>query len=300
MSYVLVTGGAGFIGSHLVEALISKKYKVRVLDSLIYGKLEWLHPDAEFIKGDISLLEDCRKAMKGGIEGIFHMAAMSRAGPSIDAIDTCTSNNIIGTQNILIAAREAKVKKIIYSGSSTFYGNQPPPHNEFKTQSDFLNFYSLSKYVGEEYTLMFDRLFGLEAIVLRYFNVYGPRQPEVGAYALVLGIFLKRLAENKILEIHGDGSQRRDFIHVRDVVAANIASYESDIHNEIFNVGSGKNISIKELADLISKNQTFVPRRAGDAKETLADIKNITKKTNWRPSISFEEGLQEMIKINNS
>jgi UDP-glucose 4-epimerase len=300
MDYVLVTGGAGFIGSHLVETLIFKKYKVRVLDSLVYGKLEWIHPEAEFIKGDISSLEECRKAMKGGIEGIFHMAAMSRAGPSIDAIDSCTTNNIIGTQNILIAGREAKVKKIIYSGSSTFYGNRPVPHNEFNTQSDFLNFYSLSKYVGEKYTLMFDRLFGLSAIVLRYFNVYGPRQPEVGAYALVLGIFLKRLVENKTLEIHGDGNQRRDFIHVRDVVAANIASYESDIHNEIFNVGSGKNISIKELADLISKNQTFLPRRPGDAEETLADITNITKKINWRPSISFEEGLQEMIKFNNS
>ena len=294
MSSVLVTGGAGFIGSHLVESLIARGYRVRVLDNLSYGRREWVHPDAEFIQGDICDLETCLCAAHG-MEGIFHAAAMSRAGPSLDNIDICTQANIVGTQNVLIAAREAKVRKVVYSGSSTYYGSQPVPHREYETKAEFLNFYSLSKQVGEQYTLLFDRIFDVPAIVLRYFNVYGPRQPQVGAYALVLGIFLRRWVEGQPLEIHGDGSQRRDFIHVRDVAQANIMAYESHVRGEIFNVGSGSNISIKELADIISPNQVSGPRRKGDAAETLADISRIKSYLGWQPGITFAEGVREMM-----
>jgi UDP-glucose 4-epimerase len=291
---VLVTGGAGFIGSHLVEALVARGYGVRVLDSLIYGHREWVHPEAEFLEGDICDLKTCRQAMEG-MAGVFHMAAMSRSGPSLDAIDVCTQANIVGTQNVLIAAREAQVAKVVYSGSSTYYGSQPVPHREYETPSDLLNFYGLSKRVGEQYCLMFDSMFKVPAVVLRYFNVYGPRQPKFGAYALVLGIFLGRWAAGEKLEIHGDGLQRRDFVHVRDVAQANIMAFESNLHGEIFNVGSGVNVSIKELADAISKDQVHGPRRAGDAAETLADISRIRTALGWEPNVSFQDGLRELM-----
>lgn len=290
---VLVTGGAGFIGSHLVRALLAKGYKVRVLDNLSYGRIEWIPEGADFMNGDICDFEVCRKAAKG-VNGVFHLAAMSRSGPSINLLDVCTQTNIIGTENILKAAREFGVKKVIYSGSSTYYGSREIPHMEYETSSDFLNFYSLTKKVGEDYCLMFDKLFDIHSVIFRYFNVYGPNQPQEGAYALVLGIFLKRWAEGSPLIIHGDGSQRRDFIHVRDVVQANIMAYESKLRNSVLNVGSGFNFSIKEIASLISDDHLYASSRPGDAKATLADITRIKKELSWRPTISLEEGIEEM------
>ncbi|MBF6560983.1 MAG: NAD-dependent epimerase/dehydratase family protein [Candidatus Binataceae bacterium] len=292
---VLVTGGAGFIGSSLAERLLARGYRVRVLDNLIYGNAEWVPSAAEFIRGDITDLPTCKRACTG-VSGVFHAAAMSRAAPSLEAIDTCTQNNIVGTQNVLEAARAAGVRKLVYSGSSTYYGNQPGPHIE-DTRPDFLNFYALSKYVGEEYCGLFDRALGFPTIVLRYFNVYGPRQPETGAYALVLGVFLRRWRDGQPLEIHGGGEQRRDFIHVRDIADCNIAAFESSVRGTVFNVGSGTNISVKELADLISPNQTAGPRRAGDAQVTLADISRTTATLGWRPRISFAEGLEELKRL---
>jgi nucleoside-diphosphate-sugar epimerase len=250
---MLVTGGAGFIGSHLTERLIERGYRVRVIDNLIYGRAEWVSPEAEFIRGDITDPAACGEACKN-VSGVFHVAAMSRAAPSMEAIEACTQQNIIGTQNILIAARAAGVKKLIYSGSSTYYGNQQAPHAE-NMRPDLLNFYALSKFCGEEYCRMFDRALDLPAIILRYFNVYGPRQPQTGAYALVLGIFLRRWRDGQPLEIHGGGQQRRDFIHVSDVAECNIAAYESPARGITLNVGSASNISVKELADLISPDQ---------------------------------------------
>ena len=195
---------------------------------------------------------------------------------------------------MLLAARDAGVKRFIYSGSSTYYGNRPPPHRE-SDPPDLLNIYGVTKRVGEQYTLLFDQGFDLPSLVLRYFNVYGPRQPETGAYALVLGIFLKRRADGKVLEIHGDGHQRRDFVHVRDVVAANIAAYESSLRGEVFNVGSGTNLSVKELADLISPDQVHTDGRKGDSLATLADISRIGAQLGWSPKIAFIEGLKELL-----
>ena len=292
---VLVTGGAGFIGSHLVEALLAQGRKVRVLDDLTFGHREWVPRGAELLVGDIRDAQTCRQAC-ANCEAVFHMAAMSRSAASLDNIEICTSANITGTQNLLIAAKDQGVKKVIYSGSSTYYGNQPAPHRE-DMAGDFLNFYGLSKYAGEEYCLMFDRLYGLPCVVLRYFNVYGPRQPEEGIYALVLGIFLRRAAEGKALLIHGTGEQRRDFIHVRDVAAANLAALESAAHGVRLNVGSGTSISVKELADMISDRQEFEPRRRGDAEVTLADISRIRETLSWAPKVSFREGLQELSQL---
>jgi nucleoside-diphosphate-sugar epimerase len=292
---VLVTGGAGFIGSHLTERLLERGYQVRVLDNLVYGKLEWVPARAQFIRGDIVNPDACRRACEG-VDGVFHAAAMSRAAPSMDAIEACTQQNIVGTQNILIAARATGAKKLVYSGSSTYYGNQPGPHRE-DLPPDLLNFYALSKYAGEEYCRMFDRALDFPTVILRYFNVYGPRQPESGAYALVLGVFLRRWRDGDPLEIHGRGEQRRDFIYVRDVVDCNIAAYESAARNVTLNVGSGANISVKELADLISPKQVCGPRRAGDAEVTLADISRTTATLDWRPRVSFAEGLDELKRL---
>ncbi len=292
---LLVTGGAGFIGSHLCALLLARGYRVRALDNLIYGRREWVPDAAEFIEGDVTDLAACRRAA-AGVAGVFHLAAMSRAAPSLEAIEACTQSNIAGTQNVLIAAREAGVRKLVYSGSSTYYGNQPGPHRE-SMRPQFLNFYALSKYAGEEYCMLFDRALGLPTIVLRYFNVYGPRQPEQGAYALVLGVFLRRSRDGRPLEIHGDGAQRRDFIHVRDIAEANLAAFENPAHGVALNVGGGENISVRELADMISPNQTFAPRRAGDAEVTLADISQIAATLGWRPRVKFADGLAELKRL---
>ena len=289
---VLVTGGAGFIGSHLSERLIQRGYRVRVLDNLSFGRRDWVPPAAEFLEGDIRDLATCHNAC-AGVSGVFHTAAMSRVGPSMEAVDVCTQQNVVGTQNMLLAARDVKVKKFVYSGSSTYYGNQDVPHRE-DMRGEFLNFYALSKYAGEEYCRMFDRVFGTPIVVLRYFNVYGPHQPQSGPYALVLGIFLKAWRDGKTLEIHGTGAQRRDFVHVRDVADCNIAAYESSAHDDTFNVGSGSNISIKELADRISPDQVPGPIRPGDSKETLADISHTASTLNWKPTVTLEDGLAEL------
>ena len=299
MTKLLVTGGAGFVGSHLCEGLLARGHQVRVLDNLAYGRRDYVPADAEFIQGDIRDLATCQRAAQG-MEGIFHCAAMSRSGPSQDQIDICTQSNITGTQNMLLAARDAGVRRFIYSGSSTYYGNRAVPHRE-DDPPDLLNIYGLTKKVGEDYCLLFDKNFGLACVVLRYFNVYGPRQPQTGAYALVLGIFLNRLAEDKVLEIHGDGRQRRDFVHVRDVVAANILAYEraqeDGVRGEVFNVGSGDNLSVKELADMISPNQVHTEARKGDATATLADISKIKDRLGWTTRVSFVDGLKELITL---
>jgi len=294
-SIVLVTGGAGFIGSHLVELLVGRGKRVRVLDNLSYGHPEWVHSAAELMIGDIRDADSCRRACEDCV-AVFHLAAMSRSAASLDNIETCTSANVTGTQNILIAAKDAGVEKVIYSGSSTFYGNQPGPYRE-DMPGDFLNFYGLTKYTGEEYCLMFDRLYGLPCVVLRYFSVYGPRQPEEGIYALVMGIFLRRAAEGKPLVIHGTGDQRRDFIHVRDIAVANLAAFESPARGVRVNVGSGTSISVKELADMISNRQQFEPRRVGDAELTLADISRARDLIGWSPKVSFREGIEELSRL---
>jgi nucleoside-diphosphate-sugar epimerase len=293
MKKVLVTGGAGFIGSHLCEGLLARGYQVRVLDNLSYGQRDWVPSEAEFVEGDISDIAACNR-VAAGMDGVFHLAAMSRSGPSQDLIELCTASNITGTQNMLLAARDAGVKRFIFSGSSTYYGNRPPPHRE-SDPADILNIYGLTKRVGEQYTLLFDQDFNLPSVVLRYFNVYGARQPQEGAYALVLGIFLKRKAEGKTLEVHGDGGQRRDFVHVRDVVSANIAACESQVRGEVFNVGSGTSLSVKELADMISPDQVHVEGRRGDSLATLADISKIKAALGWEPKVFFTEGLEELL-----
>lgn len=292
---IVVTGGAGFIGSHLTQKLVELGCRVRVIDNLSQGKREWIPDEVEFFEGDI-LDKNLLKKVFIGAAGIFHFAAMSKVAPSINKPKYCTEQNVLGTQNVLIEANHAKVKKLVYSSSSTYYGNRESPQYEDMLPNP-LNPYALSKYIGEQYCELWTRLYGLSTISLRYFNVYGPRQPEDGAYALVLGIFLRQQNNGEPLTIHGDGSQRRDFVHVHDVVEANIAAYRSDVSGMALNVGSGINVSVKELADSISKNQIFQPRRKGDAEITLADISKIKKFLGWKPIINLKDGLEQLTSL---
>lgn len=292
---MVVTGGAGFIGSHLTEKLINLGYHVNVIDNLSQGRREWVHPKAKFFKGSISNKALLRKVFKGA-SGVFHLAAMSKVAPSMDKPEFCTEQNIIGTQNVLIAAKEAKVKKVVYAASSTYYGNRKPPQKEDMLPQT-LNPYALSKYVGEQFCELWTRIYKLPTISLRFFNVYGPRQPKTGAYALVLGIFLRQFQEGKALTIHGDGSQRRDFIYISDLVDGIVAAYKSPASGMVLNLGSGTNISIQELADMISSNQIHESRRAGDADITLADIRQTKKILRWKPKVSFKEGLSVLLRM---
>lgn len=291
--HYLVTGGAGFIGTHLSNTLVEAGHQVRVLDDLSFGDASKLNSKIEFIQGNIQNLADCEKAVKG-VDGIFHLAAFSRSGPSFDMPFECHESNALGTLNVLAAARKQGVKRLVYSGSSTFYGNHPGVQNE-KDAGDFLNYYGLTKHVGELYVQQYVRNFGLEANILRYFNVYGPGQPSTGAYALVVGIFLNKYRNKETLEIHGSGEQRRDFIHVSDIVQANIKAMETQHVGEIFNVGSGINYSVNELAAFFPLEKIHTESRAGDANTTLADVEKITRMLGWKPQITLEEGIKSMI-----
>eukprot|EP01112_Ceratiomyxa_fruticulosa_P019045 TRINITY_DN6171_c0_g1_i2.p1 TRINITY_DN6171_c0_g1~~TRINITY_DN6171_c0_g1_i2.p1 ORF type:complete len:321 (-),score=41.28 TRINITY_DN6171_c0_g1_i2:251-1213(-) len=301
---VLVTGGAGFIGSHVVERLLKEDYKVRVLDNLCQGFKEWVpvgHPNLEsFIEGDITNFETCKKAMEG-VVGVFHLAAMSKVLPSLldpNMIDFCTEQNVNGTLNVLKAAKAAgTVRKVVYSASSTFYGLHPVPHVE--TMTPYCQTpYALTKYVGEQYMEVFDRVYDLPTVSIRYFQVYGPRQPTKGTYAVVAGIFIDQMVNGQSLTIHGDGSQTRDFVHVRDVAEANVRAFcVPEARRMTINCGTGKMNSIKELADIISPIQTHTPARPIDLKATLADTTKCQKILKWVPEITFYEGIDELLKL---
>ena len=223
---VLVTGGAGFVGSNLVDELIAREFKVRVIDNFATGSRKNLNPRAELIEADIRDGEAIRSAFHG-IDCVFHVAALPRIPLSIARPVETHMTNVVGTLNVLIAARDAKVRRVIYSGSSSVYGDQTVmPLVETMTPNP-LNPYALQKYVGEQYTRMFHRLFAMETLTLRYFNVYGPRMASEGAYVTVISAFMAARRRGEPLQIHGDGEQTRDFTHVSDIVAANILAMDA-------------------------------------------------------------------------
>jgi UDP-glucose 4-epimerase len=293
---VLVTGGAGFIGSHVAELLLANNHQVTIIDDLSQGKPENVPKDARFIEDDILDYDLVRDVVRDQ-DWVCHLAAMSRVFPSLEAGARGTihsaDQNIIGTLNVLAACVEAKIKKFIYSASSTYYGNLPVPHRE-DAPEDCQTPYAISKYAGELYALQFDRMYGLPVLCLRYFQVYGPREPISGAYAMVRGIFLEQARQGLLLTIHGDGSQRRDFVHVKDVAKANLLALESPLHGEVINVGTGRSVSIKELADRISPNQVFQSSRAHDMKETLADVSKCQQVFGWVPQRKLEDHIHEL------
>ncbi len=291
---VLVTGGAGFIGSHLVDVLIERGDEVKIIDNLLTGKQENLNPKAEFLKLDIRDLDEIRPHFER-MEAVFHLAAWPRIPVSIEKPAETHAINATGTLNVLIAARDAGVKKVIYSASSSVYGNQETLPLSEDMPANPLNPYAVQKYIGELYCRNFSELFGLKTVSLRYFNVYGPRQHLEGAYAPVMGIFLRQKSRDEILTVTGDGEQTRDFTYVADVVRANILAYSSEKvgGGEVINIGSGKNYSVNAIANFIGGKIAFIPQRPGEIKHTLADITLAKKLLGWEPRVDMEEGIKQ-------
>lgn len=287
---ILITGGAGFIGTHMCNFLIQKNYKVKIIDNLIYGNKKNIHKKAIFKKGDITNKKFLIKQFKG-YDAVIHLAAMSRSGPSDKEIDFCLKQNVEGTKNVLESCRINKIQKLIYAGSATYYGDQKGSLKE-NNEGDFFNPYSLSKYLGEEICKFYNKKNYVNCTIMRYFNVYGKGQPTKGIYALAIGIFLNRKKTNKPLIIYGDGKQRRDFVHVSDVVFATYKALLYKSNGEIFNVGYGKNYSINYLAKLISTKIKYTNKREGEARESLANISKIKKYLNWKPKIDLIKGLK--------
>jgi nucleoside-diphosphate-sugar epimerase len=293
----LVTGGAGFIGSTLTNSLIDRGLRVRIIDNLATGDRAQIDGRAELHEGDIRDLESIRSAF-AGVDCVFHVAALPRVPLSIEKPVETHMVNVVGTLNVLIAARDAAVRRVVYSGSSSAYGNQPHlPLREDMTPNP-LNPYALQKLTGEYYTRLFHRLFGLQTLTLRYFNVFGPRMADVGAYVTVISVFLRARREGKPLTIQGDGEQTRDFTHVRDVVRANLLAMDCETADgRAINVGNGRNISINRVAQLIGGPTVNLPPRPGDARDTLADNSEALRTLGWKPEVRFEDGLAELIRL---
>lgn len=284
----LVTGGAGFIGSNLVDALIEKGYEVSIIDNLSTGKGENINPRATFNKLDIRNLEAIKPIFKN-IDYVFHTAALARVQPSIEDPVTFNEVNVTGTINVLVASRDAGVKKVIYSASSSAYGNQKELPLKEDMPSHPLSPYGLQKYIGEEYCKLFSTLYNLPAVCLRYFNVYGERQPLQGAYCLVLGVFLNQRLKGEPLTITGDGENRRDYTSVIDVVRANILGAESEVSNgRVINIGRGQSYSVNEVAKMIGGPVAHIAPRV-EPKETLADNTLARTILHWEPSVNLPE-----------
>ena len=295
---ILVTGGCGFIGSTLVDKLVALKHIVTVIDDESAENHEqfYFNAAATYYKHDIVDYASTR-SLYDNVDYVFHLAAESRIQPATFNPIQAVRTNVLGTETVLQCAREAGVKKVIYSSTSSAYGlkNSSPLSEEMPT--DCLNPYSVSKVAGEELCKMYTKLFGLKTVIFRYFNVYGPREASAGQYAPVVALFLRQLSEDVPLTIVGDGSQRRDFTHVTDVVNANILAMEvdHDSYGEIFNIGSGINYSVLDLASLISNNQIFIPSRIGESHVTLANTTKAQTVLGWAAKINLTEYIKEQV-----
>ncbi|MTI66924.1 MAG: SDR family oxidoreductase [Firmicutes bacterium] len=303
-SKFLVTGGAGFIGSNIVEKILNLKQRVVVLDNFSTGKKENIlkfldNPNFSLIKGDIRNLDVCKKACKG-IDYILHNAALGSVERSVKDPLTTNDVNIKGTLNMLIAARDTKVKRFVYASSSSVYGDYIHlPKKEDKLGSP-LSPYAITKLVNELYAINFHSLFKLPTIGLRYFNVFGEKQNPNSLYAAVIPIFIKQLLNEKSPTIYGDGEQSRDFTYVGNVVDANLKACLADkkAFGEVFNIALGNKITINELLYKISRilkvksNPKYAPKRLGDIKESMADISKAEKILNYKPLYDFDEGLK--------
>lgn len=294
MQTFLVTGGAGFIGTTVVHFLVEHGHTVKVVDDLTAGKRERLPDSIDFYELDIrdtaALSTVCE-----GVDVLIHLAALPRLQFSIDHPQVAHDVNITGTLSVLEAARAAGVKRIVYAASSSAYGDQEilPLTTDLPPQPKTP--YALQKYVGEAYMKLWSELFGLKTVSLRFFNVYGPHLDPDGAYALVIGRFLKLASQGQPLTVVGDGEQTRDFTHVRDVVSALYKAAQSDHvgRGEVFNVGAGVQTTVNELTRLIGGEVTYVPARI-EAKHSLADIEVTKKVLNWEPKVRLEDGIAEL------
>lgn len=294
---VIVTGGAGFIGSHLTDALLEQGYDVIIIDNLIAGRKENINPRASFYQYDIRNFDQISPLFKD-VSIVFHCAALPRVQPSIE--DPCNTHdvNVTGTLNVLLASRDNGVNRVVYSASSSAYGNQEilPLSEDLSPRP--ISPYGLQKYMGELLCKMFSDVYGVQTVSLRYFNVYGPRAATEGAYALVIGKFLQQRKEGREMTIVADGKQSRDFTHVRDVVRANILAATSNKvgKGEVVNIGGGDNKTILEIARLIGGPYIFIEPRL-EPKHTSADINRAKDLLGWEPQVKFEEGVSELKKI---
>ena len=284
----LVTGAAGFIGSNLVDHLLEQGHSVIAVDneSADNDKFHW-NGACINVTADVTDYKQMKNLFHG-VQYVFHLAAESRMQPAINNPIEAIHKNCVGTTVMLQCAREWEVKRFVYSSTSSGYGNNPYPNVETQPD-DCLNPYSASKIAAEKFCKMYYNLYGLETISLRYFNVFGERCPTRGQYAPVIGIFDRQKESGEPLTIVGDGSQRRDFIHVKDVAKANFLAATTSVDKkylgEVFNVGSAKNYSVKQIADAISDNQICIPERTGEMDVTLADITKIGEVIGWKPEI---------------
>lgn len=292
----IVTGGAGFIGSNLTDALIKKGYEVTILDDLSSGKESNINPAAKFINVDLAAVEVDESFIEifKGVDYVFHTAAKARVQPSIIDPIYYNQQNVNSTVNVLEAARKAGVKRVIYSASSSCYGNAVKMPLTEDMSINPLSPYGLQKYIGEEYCKLYSEVYGMDTVSLRYFNVYGPRMNFEGAYKLVIAIFIQQMREGKPLTITNDGAQRRDFTYVDDIVAANIQSAECEslLKGEAFNIGTGDNFSVNELADMFGGEKQY-GIEVLEPFETLADTSKARQAFGYVPKGNLPEWIDK-------
>ncbi len=295
----LVTGGAGFIGTNLVKILLSQNHEVVVVDNYAGGyKEERIQPKARYVDLDIRNYEALNVICAEGFDGIFHAAALPRVTYSVENPILTHDVNVNGTLNVLMAAKENKINKVVFSSSSAVYGNQ----DKTPFKEDFIatpiSPYALHKFIGEHYCRLFNELYGLKTVSLRYFNVYGPYFDPEGAYALVIGKFLKQVKNGEPMTVCGDGEYYRDYTHVDDVARANILAMENDKveKGEIFNIGNGDPHSVNDLVKMIGGPSVQVAERPGDVRQTHADFSKAKAMLGWEPTVKLEEGINALKK----
>jgi UDP-glucose 4-epimerase len=303
MKYI-VTGGAGFIGSHIVEELARQKHEVVILDNLFSGKRENIQPFLEkknvtFVQGSITDISVLKKIFEGA-DGIFHEGAIASVPRSIANPLATNEANVTGTLNVLIAARDCNVRKVLFASSSSVYGDTPTlPKHENMTPAP-LSPYAVSKLTGEHYLRVFSEVFRLKTVSLRYFNVFGPRQDPKSEYAAVIPKFITKILGHESPTVYGDGGQTRDFTYVKDVVQANIRAMESDAEG-VFNVAYGQRIDLNELAAVVMEITgitvplIYEPPRAGDVRDSLADIRRAQDAFGYAPEYTVKKGLKETV-----
>lgn len=303
MKYI-VTGGAGFIGSHIVEELARQEHEIVIFDNLFSGKLENIQPflkegKVTFVKGSVTDLAVLKKIFEGA-DGIFHEGAIASVPRSIANPLATNEANVTGTLNVLVAARDCGVRKVLFASSSSVYGNTPTlPKREDMTPTP-LSPYAVSKLIGEHYLKVFSEVYGLKTLSLRYFNVFGPRQDPKSEYAAVIPKFITKILNHESPTIYGDGGQTRDFTYVKDVVQANIRAMESDAEG-VFNVAYCERIDLNELASLImdiigiTVPLLYEPARTGDVRDSLADIRRAQEAFGYAPEYTVKTGLKETI-----
>ena len=304
METYLVTGGAGFIGSNIAERLLKAGSRVRIIDNFMTGKRENIEPflsDIELIEGDIRNMKDVKKAV-AGVDYILHQAAMRSVPKSVDNPALTNEINVEGTLNVLVAAKEAKVKRLVYASSSSVYGEC----EVFPEREDFvprpISPYAVSKLAGEHYAYTFSKTYGLETASLRYFNVFGPRQNPESKYSTVIPAFVTRMMAGKAPTVEGSGTQTRDFTYVDNVVQANLAAAKADgASGEVFNIACGNSFSVldivKELNKLLGSDikPDFAPPRRGDVQKTIADISKMKRILGIKPKVEFAQGLKKTL-----